>query len=60
MPYLLLVGYTDLEIDAADAAVFFNLCLALHCSPKRVRYDGENGRTVCRFSTPCDCPFLKL
>ncbi|MBE6605388.1 MAG: hypothetical protein E7639_06800 [Ruminococcaceae bacterium] len=53
MPYLFFVGYTDIAVRAADAAAFFNICLALDCTPRRVQNDEEQGLIVCRFSTPC-------
>ena len=37
MLYLFLIGYVDILIDAADAAAFFDTCLQLSCTPKRVR-----------------------
>jgi len=49
---LFFVGYTDIAVKAADAAAFFNRCLALDCTPRRVRNERESGLTVCRFSTP--------
>lgn len=53
MPYLFFVGYIDIAVQAADAAAFFNRCLALDCTPKRVQNDEENGVIICRFSAPC-------
>ena len=53
MLYLFLIGYVDILIDAADAAAFFDTCLQLSCTPKRVRRQEENGQLICRFSTPC-------
>lgn len=46
-PLLFFVGYAALEVEAARAADFFDLCRALDITPKGIKRDEKSGTITC-------------